>query len=277
MCSVAVLALAAATAGCGAEPSGAPADRAADETAVMGCQDGGRTTAALTDAERRASVVAGPLTLVYARQHAEQRASAFDSMRASLRRLIDDPSSRQRERELARRTLKSTRAGSYGVSTIRIRVSAGRQATLTVPPEHRASVALIYTARARNRENPGAPGGYRVDDGEDAVTFGACPDAATEFLGGVVVAGARCVPLQITAPGRPPQQRLLSFGAGECVSKGARKAQANRLWAAARAVLRRPPYVGGACPTPNSIACDRIGLAVLGPRRSPVSSSDFPT
>lgn len=229
----------------------------------MGCQDGGRTTAALTDAERRASVVAEPLTLVYARQHAEQRASAFDSMRASLRRLIDAPSTRQRERALARRTLKSARAGSYGVSTIRIRVSVGRQATVTVPPEHRASVALIYTARARNRENPGAPGGYRVDDGEDAVTLRACPDADTEFLGGVVVAGARCVPLQISAPGRPPQQRLLSFGAGECVSsKAARNAQANRRWAAAREVLRRPPYMGVACPTPNSIACDRIGLAV---------------
>lgn len=260
---VATLAAAAAAAGCGAAQSEAPSERAADGTAVMGCRDGGRTTTALTDAERRDSVVAGPLTLVNGRQLAEQPATAFDATRASLRRLIDDRSSRQRERELTRRTLMSTRAGSHGVSTIRIRVRAGRQATLTVSPEHRASVSLIYTAHARNRENAGAAGAYRVDDGDSAVTFRACPDADTEFLGVVVVAGARCCPLQISVPGRPTEHRLLSFGAGECVSSTrADGASADRLWAAASPVLRRRPYMGVACPTPNSIACDRIGLAV---------------
>lgn len=232
-------------AGYGAKRAEAPgAGEPPNTPPVMGCQDGGRTPSALTDAERRASIVAGPLTLVYARQQSMQPAPDFDSTRQSLRRLIEDPSSRERERRLARRTLEDARPGSYGAATMRIRVRAGEQATLTVPSERRAHVSLIYTARARDRENPGAQGAYRVDDGDPAVTFRACPDQDTEFLGGFVVAGARCVPLRITEPGRPGQRRLLSFGAGECVTSTATP-DADRVPAAARRVLRRPPYWEG--------------------------------
>ncbi len=259
--TVAVLAAATVAAGCGSELAQAPSGDAAHASPVVGCEDGGRMSSPLTDAERRSSIVAHPLTFVYARQQSTQPAADLDSTRQSLRRLIADPSSRERERRLARRTLEDTRPGSYGAATMRIRVRAGEQATVTVPAEHRADVSLIYTSRARDREDPGAQGAYRADDGDPAVTFRACPDEDTEFLGGFVVAGARCVPLRITEPGRPAQRRLLSFGAGECVTSTATP-DADRAPAAAQRVLRRPPYMGLACPTPNSTACDRIGLAV---------------
>jgi hypothetical protein len=236
---------------------------------VVGCEDGGGVSSALTGAERRASVVAGPLTLVYARQQADQPAAGFDATRETLRQLIDDPSSREGERERARGTLAHTLPDGYGVDMMRIRISAGRQATLTVPAEHRASVSLVYAARARNRENLGAQGVYSVADGDPAVTFRACDGEDAEFLGGIVVAGARCVPLRIAEPGRPQQRRVVSFGAGPCVSS-TDTGGADRLPAAARRVLRRPPYMGVACPTPNSIACDRVGLAVW--LREPVRS-----
>ncbi|MCP9491777.1 MAG: hypothetical protein MSC31_18170 [Solirubrobacteraceae bacterium MAG38_C4-C5] len=260
--AVVALAAAGALAGYGAKRAEAPGHgEPANAPPVMGCQDGGRMPSPLTDAERRASVVVGSLTLVYARQQSTQPAVDFDSTRRSLRRLSEDPSSRERERRLARRTQEDTRPGSYGAAAMRIRVSAGSQTTVMVPAEHRPHISLIYTARARDRENLGAQGAYRVDDGDPAVTFRACPDEDTEFLGGFVVAGARCVPLRITQPGRPPQDRLLSFGAGECVTSTATP-DAGRVPGAARRVLSRPPYMGLACPTPNSIACDRIGLAV---------------
>ena len=259
--TVAMLTAAVTAAGCGSEQAAAPGGEAANAPGVMGCDGGGRASAALTEAERRASVVAGPLTLVYARQQAAHPAAKFDPTRQSLRDLINDPSSRGRNRRLARRTLANTRPGSYGVAAMRVRVSAGREATLGVPAQHRESVSLIYTARARNRENPGAAGAYRVDDGDPVITFRACDDADTEFLGGMVVAGARCVPLRITERARAPQHRLLSFGAGECVTSTDTR-ERDRLPAPARWILRRPPYMGVACPTANSIACDRIGLAV---------------
>lgn len=214
---IVVLAAATTALGCGSQQqANAPP---ASAPPVMDCQAGGRAPAALTNSERQASIAAGPLTLVYARQQAEQPATTFDPARQSLRRLIDDPSTGKRERQLARRTFAHTRPGSYGVAPMRIRVSAGRQATVTVPTEHRESVSLIYTARARNQENPGAAGIYRVHDGDPAVTFRACENSDTEFLGGIVVASARCVPLRIAEPGRPPRRQLLSFGAGECGSE----------------------------------------------------------
>jgi hypothetical protein len=85
------------------------------------------------------------------------------------------------------------------------------------------------------------------------VTFRACEDEDTEFLGGIVVAGARCVPLRIAEPGRPPRRQLLSFGAGECVtSTDTRDGERPSAWA--RRVLRRAP-----CLVPSAVVlagCD---------------------
>jgi hypothetical protein len=71
--------------------------------------------------------------------------------------------------------------------------------------------------------------GYRLADGERRVTFHACtadtpsfvPDKHrpvgkwTEFNGAVLVAGARCVTLDVRS-GRRRWRPRLSFGAGRC-------------------------------------------------------------
>ncbi|GIM94778.1 hypothetical protein Ato02nite_065710 [Paractinoplanes toevensis] len=49
-----------------------------------------------------------------------------------------------------------------------------------------------------------------------AVTFHACADADTAYIGGFHVPGRRCVPLTVTEPGKPPTRVTVSFFAGAC-------------------------------------------------------------
>ena len=58
---------------------------------------------------------------------------------------------------------------------------------------------------------------------------------------------------------------LVSTGLAACGSRGGDTtgaATASVTRDDGRAVLSRPPYLGVACPQANSIACDRVGLAV---------------
>ena len=182
---------------------------------------------------RAASVVSGPLTLAYIRQYADQPARAFAPVRASLRAIIRDPGSTAHERRLARRTLRGTRAGDFGVAEGLLRVAAGRQVTLSVAPAQRDSVRLVYSRRARNQH--GSSAGYRLADGDSQVTFRACEGASTDFLGGYVVAGARCVRLSVSSPRRAAVHLRIPFGA-RCPRA-----------VTASGVLRRAPHAGVAC------------------------------
>jgi len=200
------------------------------------------------------SVVSGPLTLAHIKQYAGQPASAFEPTRDSLRRIATDSGS-DHERRAARRTLEHTAPGSYAVHEVFVRVAAGSEATLSVASAQRSSVALIYSRHARNQERPGAPGAYRVADGDQSVTFRGCSKADTDFLGGIVVAGPRCLALTVTSPGRRPAHLRLAFGKDSCDTSKRAQVHGQRL-------LRRTPYLGVACPQAHSIACDRVGLAV---------------
>jgi hypothetical protein len=246
MRSALVLLCAAGLVACG---SGARPAATKPAAATVGCAEGGTTSSPVPTG----SVVAGPLTLARVADNAAQPASAFVASRAQLRAVVDGAGSTARERRLARRTLARTRAGSYAVAEGVVRVAAGGEVTLSVAPQQRAVVSLVYSRRARNQERPGAPGAYRVADGDATVTFRACASADTEFLGGYVVAGARCVRLEVSAPGRRAARLRLPFGLRGC---------APRTRTAATKLLRRPAYAGVACPRANSIACDRVGLAV---------------
>jgi len=200
------------------------------------------------------SVVSGPLTLAYVKQYADQPAGAFEPARASLRRIVADPGS-DRARLVARRTLEHTPRGSYAVAEALVRIAAGSQATLSVASAQRSSTALIYTRRARNQERPGAPGAYRAADGDPSVTFHACSQADTDFLGGIVVAGPRCVTMTVTSPGRRPAHLRLAFGKDSC-DDSAKPADRGQGY------LGRDPQLGVACPKGGSIACDRVGVGV---------------
>jgi len=200
------------------------------------------------------SIVSGPLTLAYVKQYADQPAGAFEPARASLRRIVADPGS-DRARLVARRTLDHTPRGSYAVAEALVRIAAGSQATLSVASAQRSSVALLYTRRARNQERPGAPGAYRAVDGDPSVTFHACSQADTDFLGGIVVAGPRCVAMTFTSPGRRPAHLRLAFGEDSCDTSRKTAERGQRY-------LRRSPQLGVACLKASSIACDRVGVAV---------------
>jgi hypothetical protein len=222
--------------------------------ATVGCADGGSDPGPLAPGWRATSAVSGPLTFAYVRHYATQPAQAFAPARQRLAAIIADPDSTPRERRLARETRSHTRASSHAVAEVLVRVAAGQRATVAVARDQRPVVGLVYSRRARNQERRGAAGAYRVADADPAVTFAACRGAATDFLGGLVVAGARCVRMTVSAAGRAPERLRLPFGAGTCA--------APQSQVPARRVLRREPYLGVSCPTANSFACDRVGLAL---------------
>jgi hypothetical protein len=144
----------------------------------------------------RHSIIAGPLVFYYADQYERQPASVFASLPGQ--------------------------DGYYPSEKLLVLVRPGAVATVVVPESERRYARLLYNPAAWNDRNA-----YRIEDGETAVTFKACKqeratvggpiDAMTQFTGGFVVAGARCVPLEVLVRGREgviPITR--SFGAGRC-------------------------------------------------------------
>lgn len=118
------------------------------------------------------------------------------------------------------------RPGRYYPQKTLLLARAGSAATLSVPRAERRHIALTY--RPSDWKIPYARG-YRLADGEASVTFRACRASEpsfvpgrngpvgrwTEFNGGFIVAGARCVTLHVHA-GRRVIPLRLSFGAGRC-------------------------------------------------------------
>jgi hypothetical protein len=111
------------------------------------------------------------------------------------------------------------RNGVYASQKVLVLVRRGTTATLVVPREARGVASLLY-ARAKWK----ARNAYRLSEGDVATIFEACeglsgfrPHEYTQFNGGIVVAGARCVPLDVYAEGSDkPLRAVLSFGAGRC-------------------------------------------------------------
>ena len=126
-----------------------------------------------------------------------------------------------------RSTFRSVRGRSdrYYPQKLLVVVRAGLTVTVSVPRAERR-FALLYD---RSAWDIPYSRGYRLADGERRVTFHACRARTpsfvpgkhrpvgkwTEFNGSVIVAGARCVTLEVRARRRPWRPRL-SFGAGRC-------------------------------------------------------------
>jgi hypothetical protein len=143
---------------------------------------------------QRQSIVVGPFAFVWIRQ-------AREATRASIRHAY--------------------RAGK-GASKILALVQRGHEVTVTVPSVERRHVALLYDPSAFNRAQT-------VANGEQAVTFRACPpsagvraqdwSAATQFNGGIIVDSARCVRLTIRVGRDEPARRIATpFGPVSCPS-----------------------------------------------------------
>jgi hypothetical protein len=143
------------------------------------------------------SVIAGPLVFYYGDQFAEQPDSVFDPLRGQ--------------------------DGYYAGQKLLVLVRRGAVVTVVIPELIRSDAALLYDPAAWNDRNA-----YRIEDGESAVTFKACKkgeaapaggplNAMTQFNGGFVVAGARCVPLEVHVRGRERSISVaLPFGSGHC-------------------------------------------------------------
>ena len=115
------------------------------------------------------------------------------------------------------------RSGRYQGLKLLVLVRPGAVATVIVPESERRDVALLYNPAEWNDRNA-----YRIKDGESAVTFEACEkgetigtggplNEMTQFNGSFLVAGVRCVPLEVLVPEESRAIRVtLSFGAGRC-------------------------------------------------------------
>jgi hypothetical protein len=171
-----------------AATTAAPAPPGSPGAFVRTCQDS--VYGDLGDGWRPRSVVVGPLALVALRDAATQPAVDF-----------------------------RPRGGRYQGLKVLVVVEAGATVTLVVPPAERRHLALLYDPAAWREDNR-----YRIADGDTAATFRSCPpgqapvgDGDTQFNGGFLVAGPRCVTLEVSTPAwKAPRRVTVSFGAGRC-------------------------------------------------------------
>ena len=107
-----------------------------------------------------------------------------------------------------------------------IAVRAGHTVTLSVAPEDRQHAAFIFAWRRGRQIGPYRA--YRVTTGTARVRFIACPADEPKFSGpgrvgpwtwypgAMVVAGARCLTLEVRERGRPTFRYYLGFGRNDC-------------------------------------------------------------
>jgi hypothetical protein len=139
---------------------------------------------------RKNSIVAGPLAFVYGKDYARP---SFAVDRG--------------------------RNGRYHPIKVLVVVENGAVVTVAIPRAARSYASLFY-----DEARFGTGGRVHVAQGDEQVTFKACRDGEspyarheTQFNGGFIVAGSRCVPLVLTTNKDASQRRVMfSFAAGDC-------------------------------------------------------------
>lgn len=89
-----------------------------------------------------------------------------------------------------------------------VQVRKGQTATLSIPAAFHQIAGLLYAEPSRLARTPA--------EADHAVTFTACADHHTPFVGGFFVLEPRCVPLEIRPAGGRPVREVISFFAGDC-------------------------------------------------------------
>jgi hypothetical protein len=143
--------------------------------------------------EHEDSIVVGPIALLYPGAFAKARQSDF-----------------------------SRHGSGFLAQKILVVVERGATASIAIREEAAAFASLLYDPADFDST-------YQVADGESAVTFTACPvgkgqpggpTEPTQFNGGFIVAGARCLPVRVgTGVMAMPTDIVISFGAGDCNAK----------------------------------------------------------
>jgi hypothetical protein len=98
-------------------------------------------------------------------------------------------------------------------------VDVGVEVTVSVSAVDRLHGGLIYDPSAFRDD-----GLYSLGEGEPAVTFQSCSEGQnplgfegpTQFNGGFVVDGPRCLTLDVASHGEPPLRLVISLGKGSC-------------------------------------------------------------
>jgi hypothetical protein len=113
------------------------------------------------------------------------------------------------------------RGAGYPSQKVLIVVEQGAAVTVAIASRATEVASLLYDPEAFEQSGVSA-----VSDGARAVTFIACPkgtaaigppNAATQFNGGFIVSGPRCVPIEVRVGDNPtPDRRVFSFGKGDC-------------------------------------------------------------
>ncbi|MDQ3914940.1 MAG: hypothetical protein M3279_07445 [Actinomycetota bacterium] len=117
--------------------------------------------------------------------------------------------------------------GRHHVVKILVVVASSQTVTVEVAPRAAARASLAY--------DPGNLDPGRVDRGQPAVTFSACPEgtpltsrSGTQFHGGLIVSEPGCVPLLVHLSGSgPPLRTAVSVGAGRCFAADALSRRVN--------------------------------------------------
>jgi hypothetical protein len=86
-------------------------------------------------------------------------------------------------------------SGRYRAGKDLLVLAKSARVTLAIPSFERRHVALLYGGEQRDR------GAYALSDGATSIELDACPDRPTQFNGGFIVAGARCVAIDVSSRG----------------------------------------------------------------------------
>jgi hypothetical protein len=198
--------------------AGAPASSSPPPAYEAACPSG--VSGGLSAGYERESLLAGPLAIYPARSgYARYPARFIASIRANLRRDLRSLEGRRlnpRERRARARTRSALRRASdrrYPAFEAAATVAPGHSVTIAVAPQDRAHVGFLFDNRAWSH----AGHGYAVADGDAAVTLRGCTFPYTQYQGGFVLDGPRCVTLEAWVDGgTAPERRVLSFGSGDC-------------------------------------------------------------
>lgn len=127
----------------------------------------------------------------------------------------------------------------FGSDAIAV-VSGGRPVVLSVDRAAPVDVTMRF-------------GGRSVQPG-DAIRFPVCADRPHRFGGGIDFAGEGCARLHVSVAGETAKLVLIPVGNSlrGCPTRAAPESVAPEV----------VPYLGVACHVANSIACDRLGVAV---------------
>lgn len=141
-------------------------------------------------------------------------------------------------RDLAQ--LPDSQLARWSASEAIIVVTGNQPVTLSVDRAAPVDLSLLF--------------GQRAADPGDALRFPPCGGRLHRFGGGITFWGEGCARFHVSVDGAAPKPLLVPIGntLSGCPASGAPR----RLASSAL------PFLGVACGTPNSIACDRVGVGV---------------